>query len=63
MRKNKLIQYYTALIHLLKLFLCFFVMLNLRIFTKLAIHLVLDHSVAGFLSALHTVLLKKIEKT
>ena len=36
-------------------------MLDWRIFTELAIHLVLNHSAAGFQSALHTVLLKKLD--
>jgi len=31
MRENKLIQYYTDLIHLLKLFLCFLLCLDWRI--------------------------------
>jgi hypothetical protein len=44
----------------LKIVFVFFVMPDWRIFT---IHLVLDHPAGGFLSALHTVLLKKIEKT
>jgi len=46
MRKYKLIQYYTDLIHLLKLCFVFFLNAGLENITKLAIHL--DHSAAGF---------------